>query len=91
MDGQSFNESLDSVRWMGSHKRGESEAGRMTEIAGPDVKAIQEATRLSQSRFALMPCRHRSLSVDSSRLVAHVALGQSCRHKVHSPAKEPKL
>ncbi|MFA6180589.1 helix-turn-helix domain-containing protein [Acidithiobacillus sp.] len=54
MDEQSFNELLDSVHWMGCHMRGEAEAGRMTEIADPDVKAIREATGLSQSRFALM-------------------------------------
>jgi len=39
---------------MGRHMRGESEAGRMTVIADPDVKAIRVATGLSQSRFALM-------------------------------------
>ncbi|MDQ2696998.1 MAG: transcriptional regulator [Pseudomonadota bacterium] len=52
MDEKLFEELLDSVKWMGRHRRGEAEAGRMVEFPDPDVKAIRQATRLSQSQFA---------------------------------------
>ncbi|QQD72744.1 helix-turn-helix domain-containing protein [Acidithiobacillus ferrivorans] len=54
MDEQSFNELLDSVTGMCRHMRGKETSGRATIIEDPDVKAIRETTRLSQSRFALM-------------------------------------
>ena len=52
MDEKSFNELLDSVRWMGKHTRGETRTGRATEIPEPDVKAIRTAAKVSQSQFA---------------------------------------
>ena len=52
MDEKLFQELLDNVKWMGKHMRGETEAGRVFEFPDPDVKAIRQATHLSQSQFA---------------------------------------
>ena len=55
MDEKNFSELLDSVRDMGRHMRGEKVAGVMVrEFPEPDVKAIRERTRLSQSQFAYL-------------------------------------
>jgi putative transcriptional regulator len=52
MDEKLFDELLAGVRWMGAHQRGEVEAEQAFEYAEPDVKAIREATQLSQPEFA---------------------------------------
>lgn len=55
MDEKNFSELLESVRDMGRHMRGEKVAGVMVrEFPEPDVKAIRERTRLSQSQFAYL-------------------------------------
>jgi putative transcriptional regulator len=53
MNGQAFSELKDAVHMMARHLRGEKVSGlRVTDVPEPDVKAIREATRFSQSDFA---------------------------------------
>jgi putative transcriptional regulator len=55
MNDADFETLIESVRWMGRHRRGEPvEGGRIVEVPEPDVKAIRQATRLSQAQFALL-------------------------------------
>ena len=53
MDKEHFDQLIKGVREMKRHLGGKRVAGvRMTETAEPDVGAIREAARLSQSQFA---------------------------------------
>lgn len=53
MDKQHFDQLVKGVREMKRHMAGKSVRGaRITEIAEPDVRAIREAARISQSQFA---------------------------------------
>jgi putative transcriptional regulator len=54
MDEKLFNELMAGIEWMGAHMRGETDSGRAFELREPDVKAIREATQLSQPEFALL-------------------------------------
>jgi putative transcriptional regulator len=51
---QDFENLVESVRQAGRIRRGESEAGRVTEFAPVDVKAVRRRLRKSQSEFARM-------------------------------------
>jgi putative transcriptional regulator len=53
MNDKQFAELKDAVQMMARHLRGEKVAGlRVHEVPEPDVKAIREAARVSQSDFA---------------------------------------
>ena len=53
MDKQHFNQLVKGVREMKRHLAGKPVSGaRTTELAEPDVRAIREAARISQSQFA---------------------------------------
>jgi putative transcriptional regulator len=53
MNDKQFAELKDAVQMMARHLRGEKVAGlRARELPEPDVKAIREAARVSQSDFA---------------------------------------
>lgn len=48
MNGQGFEQLMESVRWMGRHMRGEEKDGRTTQIPFPDVKTTCDKTGLSE-------------------------------------------
>jgi putative transcriptional regulator len=53
MNEKQFAELKDAVRLMTRHLRGETVTGmRVTEVPEPDIKAIREAAKVSQSDFA---------------------------------------
>ena len=52
MNDDMFNELLSSVEQADSIIQGKAEAGRVTEFAEPEVKAIRAKTGLTQARFA---------------------------------------
>ena len=53
MDKQHFDQLVQGVREMKRHVAGKSVRGaRTTELAEPDVRAIREAAKISQSHFA---------------------------------------
>lgn len=53
MDKQHFDQLVKGVREMKRHMAGKSVRGaRTTELAEPDVRAIREAAKISQSHFA---------------------------------------
>ncbi len=53
MDKQHFDQLVKGVREMRRHVAGKTVRGaRMTEVTGPDIRAIREAARISQSQFA---------------------------------------
>ena len=53
MDSQHFDQLVKGVREMKRHVAGKSVRGaRTTELADPDVRAIREAAKISQSHFA---------------------------------------
>jgi putative transcriptional regulator len=53
MDKQHFDQLVKAVRQMKRHMAGKAVRGaRMTELIEPDVRAIREAARISQSQFA---------------------------------------
>ena len=53
MDKQHFAQLVKGVREMKRHMAGKTVRGaRITELAEPDVRAIREAARISQSQFA---------------------------------------
>ncbi len=53
MDKQHFDQLVKGVREMKRHIAGKTVRGvRATELAEPDVRAIREAARISQSQFA---------------------------------------
>ena len=53
MDKQHFDQLVKGVREMKRHLAGKSVRGtRATELADPDVRAIREAAKISQSQFA---------------------------------------
>ena len=53
MDKQHFDQLVKGVREMKRHVAGKSVRGaRTTELAEPDVRAIREAAKISQSHFA---------------------------------------
>jgi putative transcriptional regulator len=53
MDKQHFDQLVKGVREMRRHMAGKSVRGvRFTELAEPDVRAIREAAKISQSQFA---------------------------------------
>lgn len=52
MDDKLFAELVESIQQAGNYRRGEGQPSRITEFPDPDVKAIREATHLSQSQFA---------------------------------------
>lgn len=54
MDDRLFAELMESIHQAGQYQRGEGQPSRITEFPDPDVKAIREATRLSQTQFALL-------------------------------------
>lgn len=54
MNEQAFEELLESLREGGAILRGEKQPSRRFEFTEPDVKAIREATHLSQAEFALL-------------------------------------
>ncbi len=55
MDKQHFDQLLKGVREMKRHMAGKAVRGvKVTEIAEPDVKAIREAAKISQSQFATL-------------------------------------
>jgi putative transcriptional regulator len=54
MSEQSFEELLESLREGGAILRGEKQPSRQFGFPDPDVKAIREATQLSQAEFALL-------------------------------------
>jgi putative transcriptional regulator len=54
MNEQAFEELLESLREGGAILRGEKQPSRQFGSPDPDVKAIREATQLSQAEFALL-------------------------------------
>jgi putative transcriptional regulator len=53
MDKQHFEQLVKGVREMKRHLAGKSVRGaRVTEVTEPDVRAIRESARISQSQFA---------------------------------------
>ena len=54
MNEKDFDNLTGSIREAGAIRRGESEPGRVTEIAAVDVKAIRQQLGKSQSEFANM-------------------------------------
>lgn len=52
MEDKAFEALLESVRWMGKHRRGETRKGRTAKVIEPEVKVLREATQLSQAQFA---------------------------------------
>ena len=53
MDKQHFEQLIKGVREMKRHIAGKSVRGsRVTSLAAPDVRAIREAAKISQSQFA---------------------------------------
>jgi DNA-binding transcriptional regulator YiaG len=53
MDKQHFDQLVKGVREMKRHMAGKSIRGsRVTELVEPDVRAIREAAKVSQSQFA---------------------------------------
>ncbi|MFO1432331.1 MAG: NadS family protein [Candidatus Competibacteraceae bacterium] len=54
MDDNLFAELVESIHQAGKYRRGEGQPSRITEFPDPDVKAIREATRLSQAQFAYL-------------------------------------
>src|SRR5438552_2032464 len=53
MDKRHFDQLVKGVREMKRHMAGRSVRGaRTTELAEPDIRAIREAARISQSQFA---------------------------------------
>lgn len=54
MNKKDFDNLTASIREAGAIRRGESESGRVTEIADVDVKAIRQQLGKSQSEFANM-------------------------------------
>lgn len=53
MDKQHFDQLVKGVREMRRHIAGKTVKGaRMTQLAEPDIRAIREAARISQSQFA---------------------------------------
>ena len=54
MDDNLFAELVESIHQAGKYRRGEGQPSRITEFPDPDVKAIREATHLSQAQFAYL-------------------------------------
>jgi putative transcriptional regulator len=55
MDKQHFDQLIKGVREMKRHMAGKPVRGiKVTELAEPDVRAIREAARISQSKFATL-------------------------------------
>ena len=54
MDDNLFAELVESIHQAGKYRHGEGQPSRITEFPDPDVKAIREATRLSQAQFAYL-------------------------------------
>lgn len=52
MEDKLFAELLESIQEAGKYLRGEAKPSRIMEFPDPDVKAIREATHLSQAQFA---------------------------------------
>lgn len=53
MDKQHFEQLVKGVREMKRHMEGKAVRGaKATELMGPDVRAIREAAKISQSQFA---------------------------------------
>lgn len=53
MDKEHFDQLIKGVREMKRHMAGKPVRGvKVTELEGPDVRAIREAARISQSQFA---------------------------------------
>ncbi len=54
MDDKLFAELVESIQQAGKYRRGEGQPSRITKFPDPDVKAIREATHLSQAQFAYL-------------------------------------
>ena len=52
MEDKLFAELVESIQEAGKYLRGEAKPSRISEFPDPDVKAIREATHLSQTQFA---------------------------------------
>ena len=52
MDDKLFAELVESIQQAGQYLRGEIKPSRVFEFPDPNVKAIREATHLSQAQFA---------------------------------------
>lgn len=100
MDKKYFDQLIKGVREMKRHIAGKSVRGVRTELAEPDVRAVREATKISQAQFARLIGvnlrtlqnweQHRTRPTGPARaLLKIVALNPKSAVERHMPSETP--